>query len=60
MRISGYFENNIEVLFLALVICINCIRVVLSLGETTAILYGLYLLCLIFLIAKYKIVFNEC
>lgn len=54
MRISGYFENNIEVLFLALVICINCIRVVLSLGETTAILYGLYLLCLIFLIAKYK------
>lgn len=54
MKISSYFGNNIEVLLLALVICINCIRVVLGLGETTTILYGLYLLCLMFLIAKYK------
>ena len=46
MKLFNYIRNNIDVILLSLVLCINCIRVILGLGETTLILYGLYFLCL--------------
>ena len=52
MKLISYIRNNIDVILLSMVICINCIRVILGLGETTIILYGLYLLCLFELVIK--------
>ena len=46
MKWYKYIPSNIDAILLSLVICINCIRVILGLGETTIILYGLYFLCL--------------
>ncbi len=52
MKLFSYIRDCIDVIFLSFVICINCIRVILGLGETTIILYGLYLLCLCALVVK--------
>ena len=53
MNILKFLRKNIDVILLSLVVCMNSIRVMLGLGETTIILYGLYLLCVAALFIKY-------
>lgn len=58
MKLLKYFISNIDAILLALVICVNCLRVALGLGETTIILYSLYFLCAAVLLAKYASSFS--
>lgn len=53
MKLYNYIKKNIDVIVLSFLICVNCIRVILGLGETTLMLYGLYLLCVILLFVNY-------
>lgn len=53
MKILKNLSKNIDVILLSLVICINCLRVILGLGETTLILYALYFLCALELFVLY-------
>ncbi len=54
MKWYKYIPSNIDAILLSLVICINCIRVILGLGETTIILYALFILCAFVLILRYS------
>lgn len=53
MSLFKFLRKNIDVILLSLVICMNNIRVILGVGETTIALYGLYLLCTASLFIKY-------
>lgn len=54
MKWYKYIPSNIDAILLSLVICINCIRVILGLGETTVLLYALFVWCAAVLIKRYS------
>ena len=54
MKFVANLRSNLDVILLSLVLCVNCIRVVLGLGGTTIALYGLYLLCFLTLYSNYE------
>lgn len=59
MKIFKSLSSDIDVILLALILCINCLRVSLGLVDTTFILYVVYFLCAIILFRRYSITFKR-
>lgn len=59
MKIFKILSSDLDAILLALILCINCLRVSLGLVDTTFIFYVVYFLCAIILYRKHSITFKR-